>query len=85
MQDELYQGGDGMDRTADVPAGSDKLYAIKPIPGKGRDFVTTSKIPKGTCILPETPVFKMPGSTEDIGSAENIILREVRSLTRYQQ
>ncbi len=27
----------------------------------------------------------MPGSTEDISSAENIILREVRSVTRGQQ
>ena len=66
MQDELHQGGDRMDRTADVPAGDDKLYAIKPIPGKGQGFIATSKISKGTRILLEALVFKMPGSVEDV-------------------
>jgi len=85
MQDELDQGGDRMDRTADVLAGDDKLYAIKPIPGKGQGFIATSKISKGTRILLEAPLFKMPGSVEDVGSAESIVLREVKSLTRDQQ
>ena len=66
MQDELHQGGDRMDRQGHVPAGDDKLYAIKPIPGKGQGFIATSKISKGTRILLEALVFKMPGSVEDV-------------------
>ncbi|CZR67380.1 uncharacterized protein PAC_17279 [Phialocephala subalpina] len=84
-QDELNQGGDGTDRIADVSASRDKLYTIKPISGKGRGFIATSKIPKGTRILLEVALFKTPGSTEDIASAEIIALREVKSLTRDQQ
>ncbi|KAI9764032.1 MAG: hypothetical protein M1840_008908 [Geoglossum simile] len=78
MQDELHQASDATDRV-------DKPYAIRPITGKGQGFVATSKIPKGTRILLEVPLFKMPGSAEDIGSAESIVLREVKSLTKDQQ
>ncbi|RDW68634.1 hypothetical protein BP5796_09291 [Coleophoma crateriformis] len=85
MQDEVQQGDDGTDKMADVPASRDGLYTIKPITGKGLGFVATSKISKGTRILLEVPLFKMPGSAEDIGSAEITVLREVRSLTKDQQ
>lgn len=85
MQDEVQQGGDGTDRMADLPASRDGLYTIKPITGKGLGFVAFSKISKGTRILLEVPLFKTPGSTEDIGSAEITVLREVRSLTKDQQ
>lgn len=84
MQDEVQQGSDGTDRMTDVPA-SHGLYTIKPITGKGLGFVATSKISKGTRILLEAPLFKMPDSTEDMVSAETIALREVRSLTKDQQ
>lgn len=85
IQDELHQGSDGTDRITNLTASHDKLYTIEPITGKGRGFVATSKIPKGTRILLEVPLFKTPGSFEDIGSAESIVLREVRNLTRDQQ
>ena len=85
IQDEVQQVGDGTDRMADVPASHDGLYTIKPITGKGLSFIATSKISKGTRILLEVPLFKTPDSTEDIGSAEIIVLREVKSLTKDQQ
>lgn len=85
IQDEVQQDGDVTDRMADVPASRDGLYAIKPITGKGLGFVATSKISKGTRILLEVPLFKTQDSTEDISSAEIIILRSVKSLTKDQQ
>ena len=85
MQAEVQQGDDRMDRMADVPTSRDRLYTIKSITGKGLGFVATSKIPKGARILLEVPLFKMPGSAEDTGSAEITVLREVRSLTKDQQ
>ncbi|KAI9766958.1 MAG: hypothetical protein M1839_004666 [Geoglossum umbratile] len=84
-QDEMQQGDDGIDRMANVLVSRDGLYTIKPITGKGRGFVATFKISRGTRILLEVPLFKMPNSTEDMVSAETIALREVRSLTKDQQ
>lgn len=81
IQDE-EQGGDGTDRMADVPASRGGLYTIKPITGKGRGFVAASKISKGIRILLEVPLLKTPDSTGDISSAETIVLREVKSLTK---
>ncbi|KAE9367180.1 SET domain-containing protein [Stipitochalara longipes BDJ] len=85
MQEEVQQGGDGIDKMADAPASRDGLYTIEHIMGKGLGFVATSKISNGTRILLERPLFKAPGSTEDISSAEIIVLREVKSLTKEQQ
>jgi hypothetical protein len=84
-QDEVQQGDDGTDRMTDVPASRDGLYTIKPITGKGLGFVAASKISKGARILLEVPLFKTPDSSENIGSAEIMVLREVRSLTKDQQ
>src|SRR5258706_115076 len=73
-EDEAQQGDDGTDRIADVLVSRDRLYTTKPIPGKGQGFAATSKISKGTRILLEVPLFKMPDSTGDIRSAEIIVL-----------
>ena len=85
MQDEVQQGDNGTDKIADVPTSCDRLYTIKSITGKGLGFVATTEISKGTRILLEVPLFKTPGSMEDVGSAEITVLREVRSLTKDQQ
>jgi hypothetical protein len=84
-QDEVQQGDDGKDRMADIPASRDGLYTIKPITGKGLGFIAASKISKGTRILLEVPLFETPDSSEDISSAEIIVLQEVKSLTKDQQ
>jgi len=84
IQDELQQGGNGGNRMTDVQASRDGLYTIKPIAGKGLGFVAISKISKGERILLEVPLFKMPDSTDDISSAEAIVLQEVKSLTKDQ-
>ena len=85
IQDEVQQGGDGIDGVVNVPVSHDGLYAIQPITGKGLGFVATSQISKGTRILLEAPLFKMPGTADDISSAEIIVLRQVKSLVRDQQ
>jgi hypothetical protein len=74
-----------MDRVADASAGSDRLYTIKPILGKGQGFIATSKILKSTRILSEAPVFKVPRFATNTRSLESIIIKELISLSRNQQ
>lgn len=74
-----------MDRTTDALAGSDRLYAIKPILGKGQSFIATSKILKGTRIMSEAPVFKVPRFATYTQSVESIVIKELKSLSRDQQ
>ncbi|KAL8415027.1 hypothetical protein RB594_006018 [Gaeumannomyces avenae] len=42
---------------------SSKLYALQEVPGKGLGLVATTKIAKGTRILSEAPLFRVPQST----------------------
>jgi hypothetical protein len=85
LQNKKQQGGNGRDRTVNVSASRERLYKIASITGKGLGFNATSEIPKGTRILMEVPLFKTPGTTKDTQSAETIVLREIKRLTRDQQ
>lgn len=82
LQNKKQQGGNGRDRTVNVSASRERLYKIASITGKGLGFNATSEIPKGTRILMEVPLFKTPGTTKDTQSAETIVLREIKRLTR---
>ncbi len=79
---ELHRGSDGANT---MPVGGEKLYAIKPIPGKGQGVIATSNISKGTRILLEAPLFRLTDSVEDVRFAESAVLREVKGLSRDQQ
>jgi hypothetical protein len=71
------------DRAADALAG--RLYAVKPILVKGQGFIATSKILKGTRILPEAPAFKVPQDEPSFQAMERIIIKELERLGENQQ
>jgi hypothetical protein len=65
------------------PAG--KPYAIREITGKGKGLVATTKITKGTRLLSEVPLFKVPRDNPDIKALEHIVENEVNSLDADQR
>lgn len=44
---------------AAAQVGSESLYAIQAVPGKGISLIATTKILKGTRILSELPLFRV--------------------------
>jgi hypothetical protein len=54
-----------------------RLYTIKAIARKGKGLVTITKILKGTRILSEIPMFRVPRDNSDIEALERIIIKEV--------
>lgn len=64
---------------------NDELYAIKLIPGRDLGCVATSKIPKGTRILVESPLFIVPKVTANEQAVDNDLLKELKGLTKEQQ
>lgn len=65
------------------PAG--KPYAIRAIPGKGKGLVATTRIAKGTRLLSEVPIFRVPRDNPDIEALERIVANEVNGLNGDQQ
>ncbi|RDL31902.1 uncharacterized protein BP5553_09304 [Venustampulla echinocandica] len=65
----------------------DRLFAVKPIPGKGLGVIATSKIPKGTRLLSESPIFKVPRnmSNADFRAVEGIIVEGLKTVSKDQQ
>ena len=84
-QDKGKHEHEGIDRVTDPSAGTDRLYAIKPIPGKGQSVIATSKILKGTRILSESPLFKVPRHATDTRIVSDLIIKELKGLTREEQ
>ncbi|KAL4860602.1 hypothetical protein BDV12DRAFT_204871 [Aspergillus spectabilis] len=62
-----------------------KPYAIRSIPGKGKGLVATERIAKGTRILSESPIFRVPRDKPSIKALEGIVKNEVNRLTAKQQ
>ena len=56
-----------------------------PIPGKGEGLIATSKIHKGTRILSEAPIFKVPRDEPDRQVVDGHIVRALKSLDRDHQ
>ncbi|KAK0750134.1 hypothetical protein B0T18DRAFT_366186 [Schizothecium vesticola] len=63
---------------AQVPA--NKLYHIRPLPGKGQAMVAAGKIPKGTCIIAESPTITIPGSPHDPAGVNQLITSQLSNL-----
>lgn len=57
-----------------------KLYAIRAIAGKGKGLVATTRIAKGTRLLSEVPIFRVPRDKNDIKDLERIVADEVKCL-----
>jgi hypothetical protein len=70
---------------AAAQGGSESLYAIQPIPGKGLGLITTKKIPKGTRILSELPLFKITDDTSDARILANRVGIALRDLDEAKQ
>ena len=66
-------------------AGNIRQYAVQPILGKGQGLVATSRIRKGTRILSEAPILKVPRDTSDLQAVESVIVEQLKTLCRDQQ
>ncbi|KAI5862087.1 hypothetical protein GGS23DRAFT_104379 [Durotheca rogersii] len=82
--DVLQHVEDGADKMLAMGISETKLYDVKPVSGKGQGVIATSNIPKGTRILLEAPLFKLPETVPD-SIAEAVVVREVKTLSRCQQ
>src|SRR5688500_4799402 len=60
-------------------------YAIRSIEGKGKGMVATQKITKGTRILSEAPIFRVPRNSPSIRTSERIVAEEVDRLGEDQR
>jgi SET domain len=60
-------------------------YDIRAIAGKGKGLVATTRIAKGTRLLSEVPIFRVPRDNPDIEALERIIANEVNCLDDDQQ
>ncbi|KAK4176680.1 set domain-containing 5 [Triangularia setosa] len=61
------------------------LYAVQTILDKGQGLVATSKITKGTRILSEAPLFKVPPDKPNRKVKEALIIKELKRLDKDQQ
>jgi len=62
-----------------------RFYTTKAIAGKGKGLVAITKIPKGTRMLSEVPIFRVPWKYSDIKAVERIVAKEVECLNEDQQ
>jgi hypothetical protein len=62
-----------------------RQYAVRPVPLKGQGLVAISKIRKGTRILAEAPIVKVPRDTSDLQALSDIIVKQLRTLSKEQQ
>ncbi len=62
-----------------------RLYTFKAIAGKGKGLVAATKILKGTRILLEVSMFRVPRDNSDIEALERIVAKEVECPNKDQQ
>ncbi|EEH49620.1 uncharacterized protein PADG_05699 [Paracoccidioides brasiliensis Pb18] len=68
-----------------LPVSNNELYDIKAVPGRGFGCFATAKIPKGTRIILEEPLFTVPSTTENLESVERTILKALKALSKEKQ
>jgi SET domain-containing protein len=61
------------------------MYALQEVPGKGKGLVATRKIPRGTRILSEEPIVRVPQALLDSPALPASIRRQVDALTLDQR
>lgn len=61
------------------------MYALQEVPGKGKGLVATRKIPRGTRILCEEPIIRIPEVVLDSQTLPTTIRRQVDALAPAQQ
>jgi len=60
-------------------------YSIRAIAGKGKGLVATTRISKGTRLLSEVPLFRVPRDNPDFKALERIVENEVNGLDADQR
>ncbi|KAK4445231.1 SET domain-protein [Podospora aff. communis PSN243] len=60
-------------------------YKIQPIASKGKGMVASTWIPRGTRILSEPPLFRVPRDNPDISAVDDIVVSKVSQLSAEQQ
>ncbi|KAL7467388.1 hypothetical protein ACHAXS_007625 [Conticribra weissflogii] len=62
-----------------------EYYAIRPITNKGLGLIATSKIPKGTRILSEAPLFRLTRILYNTKAGEDQVIKSLKSLDKERQ
>ncbi|KAF5684390.1 SET domain-containing protein [Fusarium denticulatum] len=62
-----------------------RIFILQDIPGKGKGLVATNKILKGTRILSEEPIIRVPDNAPDSPALQSLIRRQVDELTSDQR
>ncbi|KAH8714618.1 hypothetical protein BGZ61DRAFT_505397 [Ilyonectria robusta] len=63
----------------------DPMYSLQEIPGKGKGLVATRRIAKGTRILSEEPLIRVPGAPLNRQTLQALICEQVDALTQDQR
>ncbi|EXK24746.1 hypothetical protein FOMG_18549 [Fusarium oxysporum f. sp. melonis 26406] len=61
------------------------MVALREVPGKGKGLIATHKIPKGTRVLSEEPIIRIPEDTPDSPALRASLRRQVDELTSDQR
>lgn len=61
------------------------LYKVEPIPGKAQGVIATSSIARGTLILLEPPLFKVPQSALHPSLVRDLVAGKLKALDKDQQ
>lgn len=84
MDTVVHEPGTGQplpDNSVSTPP-TGTLYSIKAVAGKGKGMVATSRIPKGTRILSEAPIFRVPKDVADRQVVERVVAKEIGRLSK---
>lgn len=63
----------------------EKQYAVRAISGKGLGLVATTKIAKGSRILAESPIFRVPRDEYSFQAVELVVSQNVRGLNAKER
>ncbi|ORY59255.1 uncharacterized protein BCR38DRAFT_446010 [Pseudomassariella vexata] len=72
-----------LSQTPSAPANN--LYTIEPVPGKGLGVVAAQRIPRGTRIMEDTPLFIVPVAVTNLAVMKQIIAAGLKNATKDQQ
>jgi hypothetical protein len=63
----------------------EKLYEVRTVSGKGQGLVAARKIAKGTRIISESAIFKVPRDSRDLVTLNESILRQLELLDQVKR
>jgi hypothetical protein len=81
QQNGVTQGTEHTNEDGDVIRSD--LFTLVPIPGKGKGLIATTRIPAGTCLISESPLFTT--SQLDPSNIERSIMLIIKSLPKEKQ